>query len=157
MIIRHIVSGLCALALVAAAHGTQGLQLAELDSFPRGSLEIQTGAVTQRFDVWIADTPQRQTQGLMFVRDLPPDRGMVFLHDPPRLASMWMKNTYIELDMLFVARGRIVKIASRARPHSLETLSSEVPVSAVIELRGGEAGRRGLKVGQRVRIAPPVA
>jgi uncharacterized protein len=157
MTIRVIVSGLCALVLLATGTRAQGLKLADLDSFPRGSLEIQTGRSTQRFEVWIADTPERQTQGLMFVRDLPSDRGMVFLHDPPRFASMWMKNTYIELDMLFVSRGRIVKIASRARPLSLETLSSDVPVSAVIELRGGEASRRGLKVGQRVRIAPPVA
>src|SRR5687768_1763622 len=144
-------------ALVACAANGQVTSLEELAKFPRGFVEVAARGGKLRFDVWIADTPSRQSQGLMFVTDLPADRGMVFMHDPPRVANMWMKNTYIELDMLFVARGRIVKIASRARPHSLETLSSDVPVSAVIELRGGEASRRGLKVGQEVRMAPPVA
>jgi uncharacterized membrane protein (UPF0127 family) len=86
----------------------------------------------------------------MYVRDLPADEGMVFTHSPPRPASMWMKNTYIPLDMLFVdADGRIVKIAERTTPHSLEPVGTNTPVQAVIELRGGEAARRKLQVGDR--------
>lgn len=144
---------LCAAFVAACAARAQVGPLEDLASFPRGRLEIRTDSATHRFDVWIADTPERQAQGLMFVRDLPPDRGMVFVHDPPRATSMWMKNTYIELDMLFVARGRIVEIAPRARPHSLETIGSDTPVSAVIELRGGEAESRGVKVGARVLVS----
>jgi len=65
--------------------------------------------------------------------------------------TFWMKNTYIELDMLFIAAGgRVVKIIDRAPPLRLDLLSSEVPVAAVLELRGGEAGLLGLKVGDRV-------
>jgi uncharacterized membrane protein (UPF0127 family) len=146
---------LLAVALAACAAGAQSPSLEELASFPRGAVEIDARGGKQRFEVWIADTPSRQGQGLMFVTDLPADRGMVFLHDPPRVAGMWMKNTYIELDMLFVARGVIVKIAPRTRPHSLETIPSEVPVDAVIELRGGEAARRGIAVGDRVRVRLP--
>ena len=88
-----------------------------------------------RFEVWVADTNARAEQGLMFVRDLPADRGMVFPLTPPRVETMWMKNTYIELDMLFIAAdGHVVKIIARARPLSLETLSSDMPVGAVLEL-----------------------
>ena len=69
----------------------------------------------------------------MFVSDLPESSGMVFPLTPPRVERMWMKNTYIELDMLFVnAAGRISKIAPRAQPLKLDTLSSDAPVSAVV-------------------------
>ena len=83
----------------------------------------------------------------MFVRELPPDKGMVFSGPQPRVWTMWMKNTYIPLDMLFVAAdGRVVKIA-HAIPHDESIISSEVAVSAVIELQGGISDRLHLKVG----------
>lgn len=140
-----------AAAGIAATAGAQIAPLEDLTRFPRALVEIATRERVHRFDVRVADTPARQAQGLMFVRDLPADEGMLFVHEKPRPASMWMKNTYIELDMLFVAPdGRIVKIAERARPHSLETIGTDIPVKAVLELRGGEASRRGLSVGDRV-------
>lgn len=139
--------------LAACAAGAQVAPLADLASFPRGTVEIHASDSSHRFDVWIAATPERQSQGLMFVRELPPDRGMLFVHDPPRPIGMWMKNTYIELDMLFIADGRIVRIVRRARPHSLQTIESGEAVSAVLELRGGEADRRGISVGSRVSVA----
>jgi uncharacterized membrane protein (UPF0127 family) len=145
------------------AHAPQGLRLAdagarpagllELASFPRSELRIVRGkgAATHEFRVWIADTGERQMQGLMFVRDLPANEGMLFVHDRPRVASMWMKNTFIPLDMLFIdAQGRIVTIHQNTTPHSLEPLSSGRPVLAVLELRGGEVARRGIKPGDRV-------
>ena len=74
------------------------------------------------FQVWLADTPQRQAQGLMFVRSLPELRGMLFVHEEPRAISMWMKNTYIPLDMVFIgAQGRIQQIVEQTTPHSLDT------------------------------------
>jgi len=101
--------------------------------------------------VWIADTEARSEQGLMFVSDLPDSQGMVFPLEPPKVEAMWMKNTYIELDMLFVGTdGRVVKIIERARPLSLATLSSGQVVGAVVELKGGEAAKLGLAVGDRV-------
>jgi uncharacterized membrane protein (UPF0127 family) len=127
----------------------------DLATWPRAALEVvQRGADGPRrfrFDVWVADTAQRGEQGLMFVRDLPAERGMIFPFPQPRVVAFWMKNTYIELDMLFIAAdGRVVKIIDRAPPLRLDLLSSDVPVAAVLELRGGEAGLLGLKLGDRV-------
>ena len=124
-----------------------------LSSFPRTQLRVTAhGGASHLFEVWVADTAQRSQQGLMFVSDLPDNKGMVFPLDPPRVENMWMKNTYIELDMLFVGSdGRVSKIIERAHPLSLDTLSSEAPVAAVVELRGGLAAKLGLKVGDMVR------
>ncbi|MBS0580038.1 MAG: DUF192 domain-containing protein [Proteobacteria bacterium] len=134
-------------------------QAQPLSSFPRTQLQVTThGRASHRFDVWVADTPERAAQGLMFVSDLPDNKGMVFPLDPPRVESMWMKNTYIELDMLFVrSDGRISKIIERAHPLSLETLSSEAPVAAVVELRGGLVAKLGLKIGDVVRWDKPAS
>ncbi|HYC10091.1 MAG TPA: DUF192 domain-containing protein, partial [Steroidobacteraceae bacterium] len=83
--------------------------------------------------------------------DLPENMGMVFPVQPPRVETMWMKNTYIELDMLFIATdGRVTKIIARASPMSLQILSSDAPVAAVLELRGGQAARLGLRTGDTV-------
>jgi len=132
----------------------------ELASFPRTTLEIthhDPHAVRKYpFEVWVADTPERAEQGLMFVSDLPASRGMIFPLAPPRVETMWMKNTYIELDMLFIrADGHVLKIIERAHPLSEELLSSGEPVSAVLELRGGEAQRLGLKIGDTVTWKKP--
>jgi uncharacterized membrane protein (UPF0127 family) len=145
-------------ALVAALAGTSSPAdepVADLATFPKGEVTVETatgGRFTYR--VWIADTEARQRQGLMFVRDLPAEQGMLFVHSPPRPAAFWMKNTYIPLDMLFVdARGRIIKIHERTTPLSLEPLGVDAPVRAVLELRGGEAARRGIRAGDRLRHA----
>ena len=87
----------------------------------------------------------------MFVRDLPAAQGMLFPQPSPQVANFWMKNTYIPLDMVFVgADGRIAKIIANAHPFSLDLLSSDVPVIAVLEIRGGEAHQLALNVGDRV-------
>ena len=128
----------------------------DLASFPRASLEIthrEPGHPprTYPFTVWVADTDARATQGLMFVSDLPESMGMVFPLTPPRVENMWMKNTYIELDMLFVGSdGRVTKIIERAHPMSLDQLSSDSKVAAVVELKGGMAAKLGLHAGDTV-------
>lgn len=124
----------------------------DLSSFPRSALTIHAATGQGHvFRVWIADTPERQQQGLMFVRDLPADEGMLFVNRQPRPSGMWMKNTYIALDMLFIdERGRVLRIFERTVPHSLQVLESAEPVKAVLELRGGEVMRRGIRVGDRI-------
>jgi uncharacterized membrane protein (UPF0127 family) len=140
---------LLATTLPVAAQTTQ---LEDLDSFPRGKLEIGLNAKKRlKFEIWLADTPARQSQGLMFVRSLPALRGMLFVHESPRPVGMWMKNTFIPLDMLFIdAKGRIQQIVENTTPHSLDVIRSNLPALAVLEIAGGEARRLGIKPGQQV-------
>ncbi len=148
-------AALLAILLGPAAARAQIMPIESLSHFPRGTLTITARGRLDRFRVWIANTIARQAQGLMFVRDLPADEGMIFPMKPPEVAQFWMKNTYIPLDMLFVARdGRIEKIIANAKPFSLAVLSSGAPVVAVVEIRGGEARQLGITVGSRVRLTP---
>lgn len=148
--------GLAFVAAMALAGSTavfaQSGPIEDLAAFPRGKLEIADGKkVKHTFDVWLADSPQRQAQGLMFVRALPDLRGMLFVHESPKPISMWMKNTYIPLDMVFIdEHGRIQQIVEHATPHSLDIIRSNEPALAVLEIAGGEAKRLGLHTGQRV-------
>ena len=88
----------------------------------------------------------------MFRRTMAPDAGMLFDYKTPIVATMWMRNTLIPLDMLFVdAQGRIVNIHERAVPQSLDVIAAAAPVRAVIELNGGTAARLGIVPGDRVQ------
>jgi hypothetical protein len=149
-LLRSVMLAMLALPALLPARAQQ--PLLELSSYPQGTLQIVAAdGGRHEFRIWIADTQQRQMQGLMFVRDLPAAQGMLFVHREPLVASMWMKNTFIPLDMLFIdARGRIVSIAENTSPHSLDTISAGRPVTAVLELRGGEAARRGIRRGDQV-------
>jgi hypothetical protein len=138
--------------LVAGAAHAQSGPIEDLAAFPLDKLEITDGKkVKHVFEVWLADSPRRQQQGLMFVRDLPDLRGMLFVHDQPKDISMWMKNTYIPLDMVFIDdHNRIQQIIEQATPHSLAIIKSDRPALAVLEIAGGEARRLGLHPGLRV-------
>lgn len=128
-----------------------GGALAQLAQFPTAPLTIVSAAGPHKFTVELATTPAQMEQGLMYRRSLAPDAGMLFDFKTPTVATMWMKNTLIPLDMLFVdGGGRIVDIHQRAVPQSLDTIASAVPVRAVIELNGGTAARLGIKPGDRV-------
>lgn len=153
---RHAaaLAALLAIFLAPVSGRAQSMPIENLSQFPRATLIIAAGGQSHRFDAWIADTTARQAQGLMFVRDLPADQAMIFPMVPPRVAQFWMKNTYIPLDMLFVAPdGRIEKIAANTKPFSLAVIGSGEPVRAVIEIRGGEAHSLGIAVGARVSWA----
>ena len=153
---RHFNTALLALLLVAAmacAQAPQDFQPAQLRDFPRGTLDIERTGGRDKFRIWIADTGARQEQGLMWIRDLPPDYGMVFPLLPPRLMYMWMKNTYLPLDMLFYdSQGRITHIEERTTPLSEDIIESRGVVAGVVELLGGEVARRGIKLGDRVVV-----
>jgi uncharacterized membrane protein (UPF0127 family) len=102
---------------------------------------------------WRADTLAALSQGLMYVPDaaMRPDQAMIFVYDPPQRVSMWMKNTLLSLDMLFVdRRGCIVTIKERAVPGSLATIDSRAAVALVVELKGGTVADQGIAVGDRV-------
>lgn len=104
------------------------------------------------FQLEIANTPESRSRGLMFRRELAPDRGMLFEFGARETEiSMWMKNTYIPLDMIFIrANGVIGHIAENTTPLSEATISSNGPVKGVLEVIGGTAKRLGIAAGDRV-------
>jgi len=115
-------------------------------------LELVTASGVHSIDVEIAATPEKQALGLMFRTSLPDSKGMLFQHDRPRELTMWMRNTYIPLDMVFIrADGTVHRIEAHTKPLSEEIISSGGVVSAVLEIAGGAAERMGLKAGDRVR------
>lgn len=102
------------------------------------------------FAVELAITPQEQARGLMFRRSLPADRGMLFVFDPPRPASFWMRNTLIPLDMLFIRDdGTVANIVHEAEPMTETPRRSDGPVRAVLEIVGGRARALGMEAGDR--------
>lgn len=118
---------------------------------PYVPLYVSSGDQRHRFDVQIADTPERQAIGLMFRRELAPSRGMLFDFSPGRVVRMWMKNTLVPLDMVFTDRGgHILWIEDMARPGSLVPRGPSVPVFAVLELAGGTCSRLGIRVGDKL-------
>ena len=127
----------------------------QLRDFPETTLTITHRGGRDTLRVWVADTPERQQQGLMFVRAMPSDRGMVFPQRQPRVMSMWMKNTYLSLDMLFIGPEKtVIGISEHTTPLSLDTVTSPGPIIAVLELNAGEARRRGIATGDRVGGVP---
>jgi len=138
--------------LVPLLTGPPGLSVgAELAQFPTSELTIVSSTGRHQFKVEIAETQAQMTQGLMFRRSLAPDAGMLFDYKPPTVATMWMRNTLIPLDILFVdAQGRIINIHQRAVPQSLDLIAAAAPVRAVIELNGGTAARLSIEPGDRV-------
>ena len=122
-----------------------------------GTLVLKTETGDHSFNIEVATTDQERALGLMFRRSLPENAGMLFLYDRPQPAAMWMKNTLIPLDMVFIsAEGRVHRIEANAEPFSLTVIPSEGPIVAVLELNGGEAAKIGLKPGDKV-IYPGLA
>lgn len=120
--------------------------------FQRSTLQIATpDARLHSFNIWIADDDQRRARGLMFIRELSADDGMLFIYDEPHPVAMWMKNTYVPLDMLFVsADGKVLRIAANTKPLSLDTIESGGPALAVIELAAGTAAHLKIVPGAQV-------
>ena len=136
-------------AIVAAAPGLVRAQGTE--KFKTGKLSIVSAGKRNTFTVELAITDRQQQQGLMFRRTLAPDAGMLFDYVTPTRITMWMKNTFIPLDMVFIgADGKVVDIAERAVPQSETIIPSKVPARAVLELNGGTVQRLGIKVGDVV-------
>ena len=121
------------------------------DAFHSEPLTIKTEAGPVSFDVEIADDPESRSRGLMFRRSMADDAGMLFVHKSPREITMWMKNTYIPLDMIFIGDERtVVSIAEDTRPHSLAVISSQVPAKFVLEVNAGLAEKLGIERGDAV-------
>ncbi|MEN0041433.1 MAG: DUF192 domain-containing protein [Pseudomonadota bacterium] len=114
-------------------------------------LTITVGDNRLQWRIELADEQPERSRGLMFRQSMKPMTGMLFRFDVERPVTMWMKNTFISLDMLFAdASGTIIHIAERTEPQSLDIISSQGPASYVLEINGGEAERLGVTVGQRM-------
>ncbi len=128
----------------AAGQSAAGLQ--------QVTLCVTSAAKTHGFTVEAARTSAEQARGLMFRTELADNMGMIFPFPQPRVASFWMKNTVIPLDIIFVrADGTIESIADNTVPYSTTPVVSGEPVSAVLELRGGLAAELGIVSGDKVQ------
>ncbi|MCB1518733.1 MAG: DUF192 domain-containing protein [Hyphomicrobiaceae bacterium] len=115
------------------------------------SLTIKTAKGQFHFSVEIADTPEQQAQGLMFRQELAPDHGMLFDFHRERETAFWMRNTFIPLDMLFIASdGTIRSIHANARPQDDTAIPSGFPVQFVLEIPGGRAAEIGAVPGDKI-------
>ncbi|WP_084029597.1 DUF192 domain-containing protein [Bradyrhizobium sp. LMTR 3] len=114
-------------------------------------LEIATKSGVRVFLVEMATTEEEKTQGLMHRKELPDGKGMLFDFSPEQQISMWMKNTYIPLDMIFIrADGRILRIAENTEPFSTKIISSGGLARGVLEVIAGTAQKYGIQPGDRV-------
>ena len=139
--------------VLAAAAALAQVTPEPLSAFPRSLLAIRTASHSViNFKVWLADTPQRDQQGLMFVKKMDEHEGMLFVFkDSNEPVAMWMKNTYIPLDMLFMnAKGQVDYIKVNATPLQLDIIRPPHAEYAVLELNGGAAQRLGIHEGDTV-------
>lgn len=115
------------------------------------TLEIVSRSGVKVFAVEVMRTPEERAKGLMYRRELPEGRGMLFDFSPEQNVSMWMKNTYISLDMIFIrADGRILRIAEKTTPESEAIIPAGGPVRGVLEVVAGTAKKYGIAPGDRV-------
>jgi uncharacterized membrane protein (UPF0127 family) len=122
-----------------------------LVTYKTSELTIFTAGGPHKFTVELALSGPQMEQGLMFRRSLAPDAGMLFDFQTPTNVTMWMKNTLIPLDMLFLdGGGQVIDIHERAVPQSLDMISARGPSRYVVELNGGTAERLGIRPGDRV-------
>ncbi len=125
---------------------------AQQPELPLEALAIETSAGKRLFQVEVARTPEQRAVGLMWRKTMAPDHGMLFNFDVVRHVTMWMQNTLLSLDMLFITEdGSVASIAADTTPFSTDRISSGVQVGAVLELLAGSAERLGIAPGDRVR------
>ncbi len=139
--VRFLLLMVLALTSAHAGDALRSVQIATLDG------------QTHHFTVRIADTPAAQQQGLMHVAHLPARTGMIFPMAPPRIASFWMRNTLIPLDMVFILPGGIIgQVVTRMDTRSDAQTTSIAKVSGVLELNAGETARLNIGVGDRLTM-----
>lgn len=147
-------SGLIGAALLLCALAASAQPVPRLEGdFERSSLLIDsvTAGMCYHFETYMARTDRQRARGLMHVPAMPKFTGMIFSFTPGQQPTMWMRNTLIPLDMLFLdGEGQVVHVAPDAVPQSLRTIASPVPARSVLEINGGLAAELGLAAGDRV-------
>ena len=155
---RLILAALAALAACSPAQrdATVSEPAVALSRHPESGLEVIPLTVAQdgkvhRFLVEVARSDEEQAKGLMFRKQMGPDEGMIFPRNPPDIASFWMRNTVIPLDIIFVGTdGRIINIEENAVPYSLDPRRADGMTATVLELNGGRAAELGIGPGAKV-------
>ena len=145
-------TGLITVVLSLAAVATFAADDELDDAFDKDVLIIEASKFAcHRLDIYLAIDNTQRARGLMHVRELPPTTGMLFVYEPASRISMWMKNTILSLDMVFIrGNGEIESIAADTTPGSLKSVRSRGNVCCVLELNAGTARRLGLEPGQTV-------
>lgn len=145
-----LLAGLVAAALLAPTAPAVRAEAAPTE-FPTAALQVHTRADTHVFQVELAVSERQHRQGLMFRRQLAPDAGMLFVNPRPVVMTMWMKNTFIPLDMIFIRPGgEIAGIVQSTVPQSRALIPSGEPIIALLELNAGTAARLNIRPGDRV-------
>ena len=122
-----------------------------LAAFTPSELVVESRTGRHRFAVELALTPAERAQGLMFRREMAPDHGMLFDFGVEEVVAMWMRNTILPLDMLFIdGQGRVAHVVTDAVPFSEAAISSRQPVRALQEVVAGTVAKLGIAVGDRV-------
>ena len=141
---RQFISAIVLFVLIAlsASHAAAG---------GMNAVTIETSGGPQQWAVELASDDASRAKGLMYRETMAAKTGMLFRFGQTRVVAMWMKNTFIPLDMVFADQsGRVTHIHRDAVPHSLEIISSQVPASYVLEINAGEADMFGVAVGDRL-------
>jgi uncharacterized membrane protein (UPF0127 family) len=127
------------------------------DAFDKDVLLIEASEFAcHRLDIYLALSNAQRARGLMHVRNLPTTTGMLFVYEPESRISMWMKNTYISLDMVFARKdGTVSSVASNTEPLSLRSVASIEPVTFVLEINAGTAERLHIDENSRLLWDPP--
>ena len=139
-----------------AADQSPALAVQQVSLHPESGLEVIPLTVTSlgkthRFRVEVARGPEEQARGLMFRTAMGPNEGMLFPYDPPRVLSFWMKNTVLSLDLIFIGPDkRVINVAANAVPYSEQSILSDAPAIATLELNAGRAAELGIVAGARV-------
>ena len=140
-----IILGIVIVLILAIAIYMKFFRLKELQ------IHTENGIIPYRVEV--AETPAQQQTGLMYRNKLAPKTGMIFVFNPVRIAYMWMKNTFIPLDMIFFDKfGRIIAIYRHANPQDETIISSKIPVAGVLEINADEADDNQIRVGDRLDL-----
>ena len=140
---------LCLCIDVAVAGGDTQFRISTL------SIVTTAGGIIS-FQVEVAETEAQRRRGLMFRRELPAGHGMLLRYDQPRVVTIWMKNTFVALDILFIdEQERIAGIAADAQPESERLMISAMPVRAVLEIPAGQAKALGIRTGNQVILPRP--
>ena len=149
--IAVLLAALMVVVLAVALSERRPVSAQDTTSFARTSVAIETQSGLYRFTVELAQTPSQLARGLMGRRSLAADAGMLFIYPRSRRATMWMKDTLLPLDMLFVRSDGVVdSVVERTTPMSLASIRAQGPVQAVVEVNAGTVKRLQIKAGDRV-------